>query len=227
MFKFKFDASQISTSEIVDGFRIRFKSAMEALSGEVKQQGEIIAASKLKSGLKHWNRGFKIHKVNDDLFVISVEGKLAKWMEDGIQVGEISDAIMKGNRAQHNKGEGKNYVDVPIAKDADAAGDVTLGKKGGPKVNIRAFANADQLVKYINSSNYKQGGIKQKQVIQSRVKDIIKNVEPKTGETSYLTIRRVTEKSKWPSSPFKGAQVFEALDSYIDENVQGILERFL
>lgn len=227
MFKFKFDTSDFDTSEIVEGFRSRFKAATAAMVADVNQEGRSYASTKLKVGLGNWNKGFKVHKVNDDFYVVSVEGKLAGWMEDGIKAGEVSKAIMQGNRAEVNKSEGKNYVDVPIMKDADAAGNMTLGKKGGPTVNVKAFANADQLMKNINASDWKRGGLKQKQVVQSRVKDIIKNVQPKTGKVSFLTIRRVTEKSTWPKSPFEGAKVLEHLDKYIDNNMDKILERFL
>lgn len=227
MIKFKIDSSNFNLDDVVEGLRNRFKSALAATMGTVEQEARNIAASKLRTGLKNWNQGFKVEKVTDDMFLIVVEGQLANWMEDGIRVGEISDAIMKGNRAQHNKAEGKNYVDVPIAKDADSAGNISLGKKGGPVVNVKAFKSADDLMKNINSSDYKKGGIKQKQVIANRVKDIIKNVEPKTNSASYLTIRRVSDKSKWPSSPFAGAKVLDKLDKYIDDNIGQIIERFI
>jgi len=226
-FKFKFDTSDFDVGEIVDGFRDRFKSATAAAMADAKQEAQRYASSKLKKGLGHWNKGLKMHKVSDDFYVISIEGQMAKWMEDGIKAGEISKAIMSGNRADSNKAEGKNYVDVPIAKDADAAGNMTLGKKGGPTVNIKAFANADQLMKSINTSDWKKGGIKQKQVVQSRVKDIIKNVTPATGKVSFMTIRRVTSKSVWPRSPYAGAKVLEHLDQYIDANFDKILARFM
>lgn len=227
MFKFKFDTSDFDTSEILDGFRSRFKTATSSLMGQVKQEGERYAGTKLKKGLGSWKKGFRVDRVTDDFYLISVEGKMASWMEDGIKTGEISKDIMHGNRAESNKGEGKNYVDVPIAKDADAAGSMSLGKKGGPSVNVKAFANADSLMKFINTSDWKKGGIKQKQVVQSRVKDIIKNVEPKSGKVSYLTIRRVTDKSVWPKSPFAGAKVLDHLDKYINANIDQIFERFL
>ncbi len=226
MIKLKFDTTGFDTSEIVEGFRSRFKSATSAMMADAKAQGQKLAASRLKVGLKNWLKGYKMHKVSDDFYIIEMEGLLGSWMEDGIQPGEVSKAIMSGNRAESNKGQGKNYVDVPIAKDADELGNIALGKSG-PKVNVRAFANADQLVKFINASDWKRGGVQRRQVVQSRVKDIIKNVEPKSGKTSYMTIRRVTEDSKWPKSPFRGAKVFEELDSYIDSNFDKILERFI
>lgn len=226
MFKFKFDTSDFDVSELVDGLQSRFKSATSAMMADIKQEGQRYAAQKLKKGLGHWNKGFKMHKVTDDFYVISIEGQMASWMEDGMKAGEVSKAIMGGNRADSNKAEGKDYVDVPIAKDADSAGNISL-KKGGPTINVKAFANADQLMKSINTSDWKKGGMKQKQVIQSRVKDIIKNVEPKTGAASYMTIRRVTAKSVWPKSPYSGAKVLEHLDQFIDSNFDKILARFI
>ena len=223
--KFQFDDVQFD--EVVDGLRERFKAAVNATMEDAQQEAQLMAGQRLRVGLKKWMDGFRFHKVSDEFYIISVEGQLASWMEEGIEPGEVSRSIMAGNRAEANKGEGKNYVDVPIAKDADEMGNITLGKKGGPKVNVRAFANADQLMKYINASDWKKGGIKKKQVMASRVKDIIKNVEPTTGKTSYMTIRRVTPDSQWPKSPFKGAKVLDDLGLHIEQNFEKILERFL
>jgi len=226
MFKFKFDTSDFDASEIVDGFRSRFKSAVAALVSDVNSEADKVASLKLKVGLKKWKEGFKINKVTDDFYIISVTGQLANWMEQGMQAGEVSKAIMQGNRAEHNKSEGKNYVDVPIARDADAAGNMTLGKKG-PKVNVSAFKNADDLIKNVTFSDWKRGGVRQEKRIISRVQDIIKSTKPETGETNYLTIRRVTDKSQWPKTPFQGAKVLESLDTYIENNFDKILERMM
>lgn len=226
MMKIKVDTSDIDTSELLEGVRTRFKTATNALMADVNQEAQRFAASKLKVGLKKWQQGFKMHKVTDDFYIIAIDGQLANWMEQGIKTGEISKSIMQGNRATHNKSEGKEYVDVPITKDADATGNITLGKKG-PAVNVKSFANADQLMKSINVSDWKRGGVKQKQIVQSRVKDIIKNTSPKSGKSSFLTIRRVTKDSVWPKNPFEGAKVLEHLDKYIDANFDKIMERFL
>lgn len=223
--KLKFD--DVKFDDVVQGLQQRFKAAVNATMEDAQQEAQAMAARRLKVGLKKWMSGFRFHKVSDEFYVISIEGQLASWMEEGIQPGEVSRAIMAGNRAEANKGEGKNYVDVPISKDADEMGNMTLGKKGGGRVNVQAFANADQMMKHINSSDWKKGGIKKKQVIASRVKDIIKNTEPSTGTTSYMTIRRVTPESQWPSSPFKGAHVLDDLGQHIEQNFGKILERFL
>lgn len=222
--KLKFE--DVRFDDVVQGLQDRFKAAVGATMDQVEEDARSIAASKLRTGLSKWTDGFRLHKVSDELYVASVEGRLAMWMEDGIEVGEVSKAIMSGNRAEANQGEGKAYVDVPISKDADAMGDITLGKSG-PKVNVRAFADADQMMKHITASDWKKGGTKKKQVIASRVKDIIKNVEPSTGATSYMTIRRVTDDSQWPKSPFPGAKVLDDLGSQIESNFGKILERFL
>ncbi len=226
--RLKLQFSDVQFGDVVDGLKSRFKAAVSATMEDAQQQALEIAAQKLKGGLAKWNQGFRFHKVSDEFYVISIDGKLANWMEDGIEPGEVSRSIMQGNRAEANKGEGKNYVDVPIAKDADAMGNISLGKKGGPKVNVKAFANADQMMKHITTSDWKKGGTKKKQVMASRVKDIIKNVEPTGGgKASYLTIRRVTENSQWPKSPFQGAKVLDDLGTHIEQNFVKILERFL
>lgn len=223
--KLKFD--EVNFDEVVQGLQDRFKAAVSATMEDAQQEAQQMASRRLKVGLKKWMDGFRFHKVSDEFYIVSVEGTLAMWMEDGIKAGEVSRSIMSGNRAESNKGEGKNYVDVPIAKSADDMGNISLGKRGGPKVNVKAFANADQMMKTITSSDWKKGGVKKKQVMVSRVKDIVKNVESTSGKSSYMTIRRVTPNSQWPKSPFKGANVLEDLGYHIESNFGKILERFI
>lgn len=218
-FDFKLDLTE---NELGDLLRTRMHSALNVLMAEVASKGKALAAEKLKEGLEHWQRGFNVHKVDEDFFIVSVDGKLANWMEDGIKTGEVSKAIMSGNRAQINKGQGKDYVDVPFEKGVDANGNI--GKTG---VNIRAFANAEQLSKAVSFSDYKKRGIRQEQRVMSRVQEIIKSVEPKSSETKFLTIRRVTDDSVWPSSPFKGAKVLEDLSTFINENFDIIMARLI
>lgn len=223
--KLKFD--DVKFDDVVQGLQDRFKAAVNATMEDAQNEAQAMASRRLKVGLKKWTDGFRFHKVSDEFYVISIEGQLAMWMEDGIQPGEVSRSIMAGNRAEANQGEGKAYVDVPIAKNADEMGNISLGKKGGPKVNVAAFKDADAMMKHINSSDWKKGGIKKKQVLASRVKDIVKNVESKSGKASYMTIRRVTSNSQWPKSPFKGAKVLDDLGLHIEQNFGKILERFL
>lgn len=225
--KIKFQFDNVSFDDLVDGLQSKFKAAVSETMEGVQTQAQDLAAARLKTGLNKWKQGFRFHKVSDEFYIVSVEGQMAMWMEDGIEPGEVSRAIMSGNRAEVNASQGKNYVDVPIATNADEAGNISLGTSG-TKVNVKAFANADQLMKSITSSDWKKGGVKQKQVMHSRVKDIIKNTEPKqSGSTSYMTIRRVTSKSQWPKSPFKGAKVLDDLGDQLEQNFTQILERIL
>ena len=225
MLKIKVDISSLEFDDVLDGIKDRFTAAVASTVEQADTEAHRIANSKLKSASakEHWNRGFKVDKVADDFYVVSVEGQLSNWMEQGIDVGEVSKAILGGNRAEANRGEGKDYVDVPIAKDADSVGNI-----GGTKVNVKAFKSADDIMKFVNTSDWKRGGIQRKQVIANRVEDIIKNTSPKSGKTSYMTIRRLSDNSApWPATPFAGANVLQDLDSWIDQNFGSILERFL
>lgn len=232
MFKFKFDKSSLDFSDVIDGLKDRVTAAFSAAMAEVNIEARRIADEKLKSASakQNWNRGFKLERLDDDNYLLMVEGVLANWMEEGIEVGEVSKSILGGNRAEANAAEGKHYVDVPIAKDADQAGNISLGKKAEPKINVRAFKDADALVKHINSSDWKRGGIKKKQVLNRRVQDLIHSFESQSGQVkhSYLTIRRLSANSKpWPKTPFKGAHVLDDLGSFLEHNIDRILERYL
>lgn len=225
MLKIKVDTSDLEFDDVLDGIKDRFKAAVASTVAQADTEAHRIANAKLKSASakEHWNRGFKVDKISDDFYVVSVEGELSNWMEQGIDVGEVSRSILSGNRAEANRGEGKNYVDVPIAKDADQAGNIR-----GTKINVQAFKSADDVMKFINTSDWKRGGIQKKQVIANRVQDIIKNTSPKSGKTSYMTIRRLSENSDpWPSTPYAGANVLQDLDAWLDQNFGSILERYL
>ena len=240
MLKFKIDTSDLDFSDVVEGLNNGIKAAQAEMVNLIDAEGRRLASQKLKSdrAKNHWNRGFRVAKYDDNTIIMSIDGLLANWMESGIDVGEISDKIMSGQRAEFNVGAaqkgkafgeatGKKYVDVPIGKDANALGNIHSGRGGRGAINIRAFQNAAQVTKHITSSDYKSGQIKQKQVVQSRIKDVIKNIEPTTGQASYLVIRRVTEDSVWPKQPFPGAQVFTDLEDFVFDNIDHILERYI
>lgn len=226
--KVKFDID-INEKELIDGLKAEVNTALSLTIAEAAQHGRNLANSRFKgSGKSKWLEGFKTHKVNNDLYVISIEGKIPNWMEDGIRTGEISEAIKQGNRAFHNKSEGKDYVDVPMFKDADATGNIRGTKD---PVSIRAFADADQMLQHLQPkkvkiSDYKNRTIKEERRITSRVQDIIKSVDPDRNKSvQYLTIRRLGKNSVWPKTPYPGAKILEDLGQYIDQNFENILKR--
>lgn len=218
--KLKLDLD-LNVNELVDGLKAEVRAVTAKVMAAAKDKAHELASQRLgPSGLQHWEKGFAAHKVNDDLYIISMEGKLASWMEDGIKTGEISQAIMSGNRATHNSAEGKKYVDVPFMKDADQAGNIR-----GTGLNVRAFADADSLMKNVKFSDYKNKSVTEQKRVVSRVRDIIKSTSPEPAkDVQYLTIRRVTENSTWPETPFEGAGVFEDLELFIDTKFQELLE---
>ncbi len=211
----------LEATELAEAIEAKVTTALAVAISEAEQEGRRLAASRLKAGFGHWNKGFKAHKIDENLYMFTIEGKLADWMEDGIQVGEISKAIMGGNRAHHNAREGKEYVDVPIAKDADAIGNI-----GNTGINVRKFTNADELKDYL-FSDYKRKAIVQKRRLVQRVEQVIKSTNPETNSTQYLTIHRVTKDSIWPKTPFSGVKILEDLGLYIEENFDKILQRFI
>ena len=223
---------KINIKEFTSGLEAELSKVLSFTAAEATNKAREIAGRKLgKSGREHWNRGFKSFKVNNEMHIIAIEGKLASWMEDGIKTGEISQAILQGNRAKYNKAEGKNYVDVPFFKDADSVGNIR-----GTGVNVRAFADADSMIKSVKISDYKNKSVKEEKRVLSRVEDIIKSVDPeRNNNTQYLTIRRVSPNSSpWPKTPFPGAKaifkgnsVSEELDNFIDKKFEEYLERVL
>jgi hypothetical protein len=222
MLKLEFELDDLK--DISSGLKAGLNAAMASTMERTKAKSMEIAAKRLHGGLKHWSKGFAIDKVADGVWVVSMTGKLANMMEDGFGVGDIKKMLLEGNRAKANAKDGKKYVDVPLALDADAK----TGNIGKTKITVQQFKNADELVKNISVSDWKKGGIKQESRITQRVKDVIKSRKAKNSESQYLTIRRVSEKSKgWPTNPFQGAHVFEELDNFLEKAFEQSLESLL
>jgi hypothetical protein len=224
----------LKADELVADLEPRLKAAGAATAGQLYQRGFELAKQGFgPRGFNHWKNGYKFAKVEDGLYIISVEGKLAMMMEDGIKTGEISKMIMQGNRAAHNRGEGKNYVDVPIHKDADAAGNISIG---GQKFQVQAFRNADELMKQFSKPEKKQvkfsrgKTVEQEERIVQRAKKLeglIKSQNPKDSSTAYMTIRRVTDSSVWPQSPYEGQDILGKLELEIEKIFGNMLEQFI
>ncbi len=224
----------LKTDDLISEIKPKLDAAGAATASAVFQRGLEFARQAFgTSGFKNWSKGYKFAKVEDGLYIISVEGKLANMMEDGIETGEISKMIMDGNRAQHNKAEGKNYVDVPIHKDADSAGNISIQ---GQKFQVQGFKNADEMMKQFSKPENKNvkfsrgKAVEQEQRMVARAKKIeglIKSQNPKDGSTAYMTIRRVGENSVWPASPYPGGKVLDKLDLEVERIFATMIEAFL
>ena len=224
----------LKTDDLISEIKPKLDAAGAATASAVFQRGLEFARQAFgTSGFKNWSKGYKFSKVEDGLYVISVQGKLANMMEDGIETGEISKMIMDGNRAQHNKAEGKNYVDVPIHKDADSAGNISIQ---GQKFQVQGFKNADEMMKQfskpenknIKFSRGKEVEQEQRMVARAKkIKGLIKSQNPKDGSTAYMTIRRVGENSVWPASPYPGGKVLDKLDLEVERIFATMIETFI
>lgn len=200
----------LTAEELTDAFDKNLKAATANTAGKVEQDAQQLASQRLKSGLKHWKEGLSIDKIDEGLWIISISGKLADMMETGFGVGDIKELVLGGNRYAHNKAEGKDYVDVPITLDADQA----VQSVG---LSMQEFKDMDQVVKFINTSDWAKGGVKKEKKITQRVKDVIRSRNEDGGAERFLTIRRLTPDSDgWPKKPFEGANVLEDLDSYVE-----------
>jgi len=223
----------LKADDIVSEVEPKLKAAGAATANQLYMRGLEYAKQAFgASGFKNWSNGYKFAKVEDGLYIISVEGKLATMMEDGIETGEISKLIMGGNRAQHNKAEGKDYVDVPIHKDADSAGNISIQ---GQKFQVQGFKNADDLMKQFSKPENKQVKFSRGKEVEEesrivarakKVEGLIKSQNPKNGSTAYMTIRRVSKDSVWPSSPYAGGKVLDRLDLEVEKIFATMIDSF-
>lgn len=219
MIKVDFELN-LTAEELTQALDKRLKSVTADTSRKLARSARNEASNTLKSGSKFWKDGFSVDKVSDGVWILSLSGKMATMMEDGFGVGEIKRLLLGGNRAKYNKMQGKNYVDVPIKMSGAEV------KKAG--VKLQEFRDADSIIKHFSVSDYKNGGIKKESKITQRVKDIIKMRDSEESKSSFVTIKRVSENSKgWPSKPYKGAKVFESLDSHIEKAFEESLAKLI
>lgn len=214
MIKLEFDID-LTSDEILGGIQSNLDAAMAKTVSLTQAKAEQLAASKLKSGLEHWTKGFKITRIDSGFWVLEVEGEMANMMEEGFAAGAIKEMLLNGNRARTNQAmTGKRYVDVPLKLNADAM----TGNIGKTNVSVSQFKNADELLQSIKTSDWKRGGIKKEQRITQRVKDVIKTRKPTESASQFITIKRVSEKSTgWPTKPFDGAKVLDKLDDFLEK----------
>lgn len=225
---------ELSADQLVSGFKEKLALIGSATASALYDRGRQLASQSFgRSGFAKWNAGYKFNKIDDGIYVISVEGKLANMMEDGIKTGEISKMIMEGPRAQYNKGQKKNYVDVPIGKDADSNGSISIQ---GQKLQVQSFKSADDLMAAFSKPEKKQvkfsarPGVREEERIVQRAKAVeglIRSQKPNSTQTSYMVLRRVTENSTWPSSPYEGQDILGKLDLEVQKTFDTIVERLI
>ena len=75
----------LKTDDLISEIKPKLDAAGAATASAVFQRGLEFARQAFgTSGFKNWSKGYKFAKVEDGLYIISVEGKLANMMEDGI-----------------------------------------------------------------------------------------------------------------------------------------------
>lgn len=227
MFKFKFDFD-LDTDALIDGVKNNVNAALGKTAADLKDEVQRVAAQKLDKGLTHWMNGLTLDRVADGVYVISLQGKLANWMEDGFTGKELKDAILSGNRAQYNKAQGKDYVDVPLKLSAD---DLAKVNSNSATVSMSKLMDADAVMKQIEVSDYAKKGTRKENRVVQRIRDVIrerKATSAKGVTTGIMTIRRVSPKSK-PWKDFPGAKVFDSntLDLFLDRALELNLKRLL
>lgn len=225
---------ELSAEQLVSGFKEKLALIGSATASALYDRGRQLASQSFgRSGFAKWNQGYKFSKIDDGIYVISVEGKLANMMEDGIKTGEISKMIMEGPRAQFNKAQNKNYVDVPIGKDADSNGTISIQ---GQKLQVQAFKSSDDLMAAFSKPEKKQvkfsarPGVREEERIVQRAKAVeglIRSQKPNSNQTSYMVLKRVTDESTWPSSPYQGQDILGKLDLEVQKTFDTIVERLI
>jgi len=231
MIKFEVD---FNIKELTDQLEYDLNLAVASTAAVAAQKARSEAANRLRSGLKHWNRGFDLIKIREGEWALVISGKLANMMEDGFEPQEFKDMMLRGTRAKYNAKSGKKYVDVPMALDDNAlTGELS---KTNVKVNVQQFRDLDSLVTSFTKTENKKvttgHAVNMQRLIVKRGKEEIENIiKARSAANSknpmYLKIRRLTETSEWPDHPYKGAHIFESLDQVLEQIFEHNLNKFI
>lgn len=211
----------LTADELARSIEPNLRTAVGYTTARMHEKAKEIAARKLKKGLKHWNRGLKINtdRAGEGVWILSIEGKLAGWMEEGFSGEEFKQSILTGNRAKYNEKDNKKYVDVPIEK----SGASFIQALEQTRLDIGQVTSGVDVIARISDWK-KKGVVKEKKVVQ-RAKDIIKSRGEARTDVKFMTIRRVTEDSTW--NGFGGTKVLEDLDFFIEQAFENALNRLL
>jgi len=147
------------------------------------------AGSKLKRTFALWAHGHHLYRVDENTWVLALEGDLANMFEDGFGPGAIKKAVLKG----------RDYVDVPMRE----------GAKNGTKLKISMHRDLDSMVKAMSTN---------KGVSNSKLKDFKAKFKDRKKADGFVEFQRVsknTPNNTWPTTPFSGAHAFEGLENLI------------
>lgn len=224
MFKVKMNLD-LTAAELKEGLTPNLDAVMGVTSRQAATEARRLAETKLQSGLHHWVNGFTVNKVSDGVWLMAVEGKLGTMMEEGFNGEEFKKLILNGNRARHNRSQGKDYVDVPIPLTGGNLKTTTSNKLR--EVTVTQFKSGADVIRSVTTSDWKNKGIVTRDKIVQNVKGIIRTKEQASDNFQFLMIRRVTPETNWGS--WKGAHVLEMkeLEAYMSKQFDINLEKLL
>jgi len=222
MFKVNFKLD-LSASDFKDAFTPNLDAAMGVTMRQAARKAQDLATARLQSGLGHWLKAFKVDKISDGVWVLAIDGKLGAMMEEGFSGEEFKRLILNGNRAKHNRSEGKDYVDVPIP----LAGQGPTSEKKLQAVSVTQFKSGADVIRSVTMSDWKRGGVIMKNKIVQNVKGIIRTREKESKNYQYMMIRRVTPETNWGS--WKGAHILDMveLETFISKQFEINLQKLL
>lgn len=208
------------------------QDAMDALAMAFEKGDEYARAlAKDKAPGRHplWEHGFRTFKVNDNLWVFELQGKLAEMIDDGYNDSQIKEMLLSGYRSKFNKKNGKAYVDVPMGlKEKN-------GQVGG--ISVQVFKDANALMSQFKKTEHKttvtrkpgqdhtvqrtKSAVKTKNEATKRVGKVIQNkINSLPSNTKFMTITRVSRDSKGWSKNHPGLGIMSTggdLEKFVED----------
>lgn len=219
MFEIDVDLEDLE-SEIREGFA----EAIQKTYAEAFAELERIAQKETNTSYSAWRKGLKIHDVGGGVMVISIEGKLARAIEDGMEPGVISDMLRSGPRAAYNRSQGQDYIDVPLPASKSQISEVMFHTDSDSL--MAAFSKKPSQTKTYKFSDTPTS-VREEERVVKRIKQVVEAHDPKTSKTSYISFKRLSldGADAWPKQPVEGKKILDKLADQIESIFTEQLEK--
>ena len=208
-------------------------TAIAQLAQATYSEGIRLAQQRLKTSKQDYIRSLNLYDIGSNIYVISLTGDQANYIEDGFQGFDQKPGLLNGPKAKISK-KGTIYNTIPF----------THNPYSKAPLNDKGTQLRSDLLKVIQANNLdkiiKDASGTPKQGIVARLKNTgVRNLEglvkiqktyDKATQSRYVSFRRVSENSpstSWIHPGYKGARIFDDLDKYVEDQVDVIINAIL
>lgn len=209
-------------------------NAVDELAFAAKDRAIQLAQSKLKTTREDYINGLTLEKIDENIWLLSLQGDLPNAVEDGWPSFDQKSGLINGPKSKIGK-NGSRYNTVPFQ--IRPYSETPLNQRSS---NLRDIAKSiikerklDRIFKDTNTGLPKQGIVAR--VRNTGIKDLegmvkVQKTYNKITQSQYFTFRRVSsnsDPSKWIHPGYNGARIFPMIEEFIKSELEHILSKLL